>query len=117
MKIRENLSQKGGFIMEDLNEIFRLCEELGITKIGQLKSIRQPNKNVVECLKEIRNKRNNFIYEYKMAKILKSMDYFQCEICGVLTPRKFEGAEPNTCEDCMPRFLHENCGKNQRNDF
>jgi ribosome-binding protein aMBF1 (putative translation factor) len=29
-------------------------------------------------------------------------EIFICEICGCKTPKIYEGAEPNTCEDCMP---------------
>lgn len=106
--------------MEDLNEIFKLCDKLGITTIGQLKAIRQPNKNVLECLQEIRNKRFDFVYKYKMKKILDSMkdpDYFLCEICHIWTERKYEGADPNTCCDCNPPEYWENIAKNQRNDI
>ena len=27
---------------------------------------------------------------------------FRCEICGEMTPKEFEGGEPNVCEDCVP---------------
>lgn len=103
--------------MENINEIFKLCDELGITTIGQLKAIRQPNKNVLECLQQIRNKRNNYKYDYKMNKILESMDYFECEICGKLTPRKFEGADQNTCADCNPESLGENLTNFKQKDI
>ena len=91
--------------MENINEIFKLCDELGITTIGQLKAIRQPNKNVLDCLKEIQHKRQDYL-----------KDYFKCEICGFLTPYQYEGAEPNTCEECMPRVYWEISAKNQRNN-
>lgn len=106
--------------MENINEIFKLCDELGITTMGQLKAIRQPNKNVLECLQEIRNKRNNYKYDYKMEKILKSMnppEYFICEICNCWTPKKFEGADPNTCADCNPPEYWEISLKIQQKDI
>jgi hypothetical protein len=28
--------------------------------------------------------------------------YFTCEICHQKTPKFYEGAEPNVCENCLP---------------
>lgn len=33
--------------------------------------------------------------------------FFYCEICGCYTPYKYEGAEPNVCEDCLPKIIEE----------
>lgn len=52
-------------------------------------------------------------YDKKMKSILDSMDYFECEICKCLTPKKYEGTEPNTCEMCMPKKTPEISTKNQ----
>lgn len=37
---------------------------------------------------------------------------FVCDICGCATKVQFEGAEPNTCEMCMPLEAadDEDCG-------
>lgn len=38
-----------------------------------------------------------------MARVMKEVlgdPYFTCEICGLLTPRYCEGADPNTCYRC-----------------
>ena len=32
----------------------------------------------------------------------KNEKEFTCEICHCVTPRRFEGSEPNTCAECMP---------------
>ena len=32
----------------------------------------------------------------------RRQEFFKCEICKCKTPLKYEGAEPNTCEMCMP---------------
>ena len=40
-------------------------------------------------------------------------DTFVCNICGCATKVQFEGAEPNTCEMCMPLEVEadeEDCG-------
>lgn len=50
-------------------------------------------------------------YDKKMKEILNSMGYFECEICKCLTPKKYEGTEPNTCEMCMPLNLGQNQAK------
>lgn len=39
---------------------------------------------------------------------------FVCEICKKKTPKQYEGAEPHTCEECMPHLTLQNCGKFQR---
>lgn len=31
-------------------------------------------------------------------------EMFVCEICKCHTPKRYEGAEPNTCQQCMPLF-------------
>ena len=36
---------------------------------------------------------------------MNNNDYFICEICKQKTPKKYEGSEPNTCEDCMPKEI------------
>lgn len=38
---------------------------------------------------------------------------FACEICGCMTKVAYEGAEPNTCEMCLPLEAEpdeEDCG-------
>lgn len=47
-----------------------------------------------------------------MKKILEDMTVFRCEICKKLTPKKYEGTEPNTCEMCMPKKMPEISTKN-----
>lgn len=103
--------------MENINEIFKLCDELGITTIGQLKAIRQPGKSVVDTLREIRRKRIIYKHDYKMGKLLNKLDDFICEICGMVTPKDCEGADPNTCEDCNPRDYWEISVKFERKDI
>ena len=103
--------------MENIEEIFRLCKELGYTEMWQLKAIRKPNMSVLERLKEIKRTREDMKYEFRMKKALDSMDYFVCEICGILTPRKYEGADPNTCCDCNPPEYWENSAKFERKDI
>lgn len=40
--------------------------------------------------------------------------YFKCEICGCEVPNECEGAEPNTCAECMPLDT-EKMGQIKRN--
>lgn len=35
-----------------------------------------------------------------------SNNTFKCEICGEITPKECEGAEPNVCVDCVPIETH-----------
>ena len=46
-------------------------------------------------------------YDKKMKQIVEDMTFFECEICHCLTPKKFEGSEPCTCEMCMPKKIGE----------
>lgn len=34
--------------------------------------------------------------------------YFVCEVCKCKTPLKYEGGQPNTCENCVPKDYYEN---------
>lgn len=42
--------------------------------------------------------------------------YFRCEICGCEVPNECEGAEPNTCAECMPLDT-EKMGQIKRNRY
>ena len=42
--------------------------------------------------------------------------YFKCEICGCEVPNECEGAEPNTCAECMPLDT-EKMGQIKRNRY
>ena len=98
--------------MQKIYAIFKLCDELGIENLGQLKAIKQPNKTMIDCLKEIKNKRADFVRDYKMQKTLDKMhcfaDYFMCEICGKILPKWCEGNNKNTCAGCNPLDNGEN---------
>lgn len=42
------------------------------------------------------------------------MEEFICEICKKKLEKKYEGAEPNTCAECVPQVLPENLAKIER---
>ena len=41
--------------------------------------------------------------------------HFVCEICDCLTPKEYEGSEPNTCAECMPINIEEGGDNNGYN--
>lgn len=48
---------------------------------------------------DVRTKRGTLKRRKKMQE-----EMFVCEICKCHTPKRYEGAEPNTCQQCMPLF-------------
>lgn len=53
-------------------------------------------KPIIKMLAEQKNINETF------KKAIKQEDTFICEICHCETPKRCEGAEPNTCAMCMP---------------